>query len=156
MGRTTLTLLLVPLLHAGCATALDETCVEVAHVRERWLPPLIDGATRVDQLVARLGAPTMRFEQGAVCGWILQLHEDSTRLELAADGTVPAMFAYGSGSERSARRQRIDRSGELRTVAAVDLQTRALWPVRREAEFHLVVSQRDGIVRQHLLRRVLP
>lgn len=154
--RAILPMLPLVAMGGGCASALVEDRVEVAHVEQRWLPRIVDGRSSIDDLVARLGAPTMTFDGGRLNGWILQLHEDGVRAQLAQDGTIPGPRDLGSGRARTQRRENIDRDGELRTVSAADLRERAVWPVRREAEFHLVVVQTGGLVERHVLRRVLP
>ncbi len=144
---------------AACATPLAEEFVEPARLRARWLPALLDDETPVAALEAKLGAPTAVFEGGRLRCWVLMLVEKDLQVEVDGDGvmrTTPPVDR-SSGDARTARRAALDAAGTLRTVTAQDLADRALWPVWREAECHLVVAvDASGYVVRHQLLRVLP
>lgn len=141
----------------ACATPLDERCVELAHVQTRWLPPLVDGTTAVDALEAKLGPPTQSFDGGASRVWVLMLVANTTEPDLATFTQGQPAWRIRSGAERSAYREQLDRDGVLATVPAAALADRRLWPVHREAEFHLVAAvDGRGVVTRHALLRVLP
>lgn len=150
-------LLLLAALPTGCATPLREDCVEPVHIRERWLPPIENGCTTIDTLGARLGQETRRFESGSVRVWVLVLVESEVEPDLATYLATESAWRWRSGDARSAYRERLDRHGRLATVSAEAIELRRLWPTRREAEYHLIVSVDDhGVVQRHSLLRVLP
>lgn len=144
---------------AACATPLREENVELARVRARWLPTLLDDETPVAALTKSFGDPTATFEGGRLRCWVLMLVEKDLQVVVDADGAVQATPAVdrSSGEARSARRAALDAAGTLRPVTAQDLAERALWPTWREAECHLVVAvDANGYVVRHQLLRVLP
>lgn len=144
---------------AACATPLDEARVEPMHAQQRWLPAIVADATPVGALERSFGPPTATFERGRLRCWALMLVEKGLAVDVDDDGRMRPQPAVdrGSGAARTARREAIDAAGELRAVTAADVAARALWPVWREAEFHLVaVVDEEGLVSRWSFVRVLP
>lgn len=144
---------------AGCATSLAEQHVEAAHVRQRWLPAIVEGKTPVGTIERAFGPPTAAFEGGRLRCWALMLVEKGLVVDVDGDGRVRGgdFALLRTGEARSGRRAALDAAGELRAVTAADVAARALWPTWREAEFHLVACvDEEGIVARWTFTRVLP
>lgn len=143
----------------ACATPLVEERVEPTRVQQRWLPDLVVGKTPVGAIERSFGPPTATFERGRLRCWVLMLVEKGLTVDVDDEGRMRPQpeVDRGSGATRTARRAAIDAAGELRAVTAVDHAERALWPVWREAEFHLVaVVDEEGLVERWSFARVLP
>lgn len=143
---------------SACATPLAETHTDLAAVAA-MLPSIVDGVAAVAEVEATHGAPTARFDGGRVLVWTLLLVEPDLRIDVDGRGVMrptPDVDRKG-GAARSARRAALAARGALRTVPAADVAAREVWPVWREAEYHLVVeADASGRVARHSFQRVLP
>lgn len=143
----------------ACATSLAETHVEVEHVRQRWLPTIKEGVTPVGALEQAFGPPTASFERGRLRCWVLMLVEKGLVVTVDDQARMrsDAVAWPTSGAARTQRRAAIDADGRLRAVTPAEHAERALWPVWREAEFHLVaVVDEEGRVDRWSFTRALP
>jgi hypothetical protein len=149
----------VAALLGACATPLSEERVELAHVRQRWLPAITEGKTPVGAIEQAFGPPTASFEAGRVRCWTLMLVEKGLKVAVdeAARMRADPIVVRSSGAARTERRAALDADGQLRAVTPADQADRALWPVWREAEFHLVaVVDEEGLVARWSFTRALP
>lgn len=153
LGAVSLVLLL-----GACVAQLSEDHVGPESI-QRLLPALTPGATPVAALEQAYGPATVAFEQGRLRCWVLMLVEPDLRIDVDGEGLMRATPPVDreSGTARSARRAALVAAGALRAVSPADHAARALWPVWREAEYHLTaVVDARGRVADWSLVRVLP
>lgn len=151
------TLVLAAVLGMGCVHAPPgEAYAAESYVRARWLPPLHDGTTRRDDVIAELGAPTATFQAGRIHAYRLLLVERDA--PLASSGYDTLVSFWGGIVGTDARREAL--STERRALVVMREapdDERLLWELTREAEYGLVlVFDQGGMLQRHRLTRVLP